>query len=82
MFSFKLICLFLFIAKGIAPLKEKIKNLILNPNEEINNKNNIDIYNIIFKKDFRNTKVRKNKILSNPKKKKSTKIQKHVRIKN
>ena len=73
MFSFKLICLFLFISKGIAPLKEKIKNLISNPNEEINNKNNIDIYNIIFKKDFRNTKVRKNKILSNPKKKKKHK---------
>ena len=73
MFSFKLICLFLFIAKGIAPLKEKIKNLISNPNEEINNRNNIDIYNIIFKKDFRNKKVRKNKILSNPKKKKKYK---------
>ena len=70
-FFVNLICLFSFIIKGITPLKNKIKNLISDSNEEIDNKNNIFIYNLIFQNNISHNI--KNKIPSNPKKKKKSK---------
>ena len=60
------LCLIIFITKGNVPLKNQIKNLLLIPNQELENKNNIFIFNDIFK----------SKKLSNPKKKKNKKTKK------
>ena len=80
-FFVNLICLFSFIIKGITPLKNKIKNLISVSNEEIDNKNNIFIYNLIFQNNISHNN-NKNKIPSNPKKKKKSKSKSKYKNKN
>ena len=80
-FFVNLICLFSFIIKGITPLKNKIKNLISVSNKEIDNKNNIFIYNLIFQNNISHNN-NKNKIPSNPKKKKKSKSKSKYKNKN
>ena len=72
-FSIYFICLILFIAKGNAPLINKINDLISTHIEEIDNKNNIIISKRIFQSNNDHKKIKANKMISNPKKKKNKK---------
>ena len=78
-FSVYLICLILFIIKGIEPLRYKIKNLISKLNAEINN---MMTKNISFHGKNRYKKNNLNKILPNPKRRKNQRLKNYKNIKN
>ena len=82
LFSINLICLFIFMIKGISSLKNKIKKFNYPLNEEIERKNNIFTLNIIYPNQKKITKSKKSKLLKSNKKFKKLKINKVKKLNN
>ena len=84
-FSVYFICLICFIIKGIAPFKNKIKNLFLDSNKKINDKHNIFTQNNIFQRKSnhkKNNNLKKKNIKEKFKKFKKIKVNKLIKSSN